>query len=216
MRILNVEFELYTITNKTSKANRENYVYRFINNTILTIMLNVHILDEGFDVPECDSVYITQPNDNINNLIQRMCRCNRITSMKNKCNMYLWSDEDKTQKILNYIRDNTYEDISNKINVYNPIRNKLIGANNNVIDDAQVDVIKRNHLWKHYNQKFTTKIHKHIKKEQEIDINDRLVNAEKENKLLREQMITVLIKINSHLLETIKRTDRTGWGRSRN
>jgi superfamily II DNA or RNA helicase len=82
MKLLNTNFEICTITNKTTKKKREEYIYRFKHNEILTIMINVHILDEGIDIPECDSVYITQPNDNIDNLIQRLCRCNRITRTK--------------------------------------------------------------------------------------------------------------------------------------
>ena len=51
-----------------------------INN--LSIIINVHILDEGIDIPQCDSVYITQPNNNIINIVQRMCRANKITQNK--------------------------------------------------------------------------------------------------------------------------------------
>ena len=51
-----------------------------INN--LSIIINVHILDEGIDITQCDSVYITQPNNNIINIVQRMCRANKITQNK--------------------------------------------------------------------------------------------------------------------------------------
>jgi superfamily II DNA or RNA helicase/phage anti-repressor protein len=138
LKLLNVECEIHTITNKTSKGNRENSIYRIKHNTMLTIILNVHIFDEGIDIPECDSVYITQPGKNIDNLIQRMCRCNRITDTKKECNMYIWTTEKKTKTILDYIKDNTYDKIFEKINSYNPIKNEL----KNKIRDKKSTIIK--------------------------------------------------------------------------
>lgn len=129
LKLLNIQCEIYTITNNTSKNNRNNYVYRFRNNDILTILLSVHILDEGIDVPECDSVFITQPNDNITNLIQRMCRCNRRTETKTSCNMYVWTTDGKAIKILDYIKNNTYKNIFNKIVRYSPIDNAIVSKN---------------------------------------------------------------------------------------
>ncbi|VBB17558.1 DEAD/SNF2-like helicase [Yasminevirus sp. GU-2018] len=124
-KLLNIECEVHTITNKTSKGNRENSMFRFRNNTILTIILNVHILDEGIDVPECDSVYITQPNDNIDNLIQRMCRCNRRTETKTKCHMYIWTTEEKVKRLLQFIKTNTYDDVFDKVKHFDTITNSV-------------------------------------------------------------------------------------------
>lgn len=123
MKLLNIEFEIFMITYKTTKNNRSDSIYRFKHNIQLSIILNVHILDEGIDIPECDSVYITQPNNNKENLIQRLCRCNRVTNTKKVCNMYIWSTANKTNKLLKYIMNNTYDNIRDKINLYNPAKN---------------------------------------------------------------------------------------------
>lgn len=126
MKLLNIEISINVVTNKTNKKNREISINTFKNSCLLSILLNVHILDEGIDIPECDSVFITQPNNNIANLIQRMCRCNRMTSTKKTCNMYIWCTEKKTQKILDYIRENTSDAITGKVNKYDSINNKKI------------------------------------------------------------------------------------------
>jgi superfamily II DNA or RNA helicase len=123
--LLNIECEVHVITNKTSKKNRDGSIYRFRNNDIRTILLNVHILDEGIDIPECDSIYVTQPNNNIDNLIQRMCRCNRRTTTKTKCNMYIWTTELKVTNLLKYIKNNTYDGIFSKIKRYSSGSNKI-------------------------------------------------------------------------------------------
>jgi superfamily II DNA or RNA helicase len=141
LSLLNVECDVHVITNRTSKKNRERSIYRFRNNDVRTIMLNVHILDEGIDIPECDSIYVTQPNDNIDNLIQRMCRCNRRTVNKTKCNMYMWTTEVKVAKLLKYIKDNTYEGIFNKVKQYSAVSNRVAV---NVKNDAKsVKIVKR-------------------------------------------------------------------------
>ena len=71
------------------------------------ILLNVQILNEGIDIPECDSIYITNPTDNIINLVQRMCRCNRIMPNKSLCFVFLWSENKKMQKkIQKYLESN--------------------------------------------------------------------------------------------------------------
>jgi hypothetical protein len=44
-----------------------------------------------------------------------MCRANRIYKDKTECNVYLWCSEKKTNKILNYLFDKTYEYLKNKI-----------------------------------------------------------------------------------------------------
>ena len=59
------------------------------------------------------------------NIIQRMSRANRIICDKNNCNVYLWCKEKKTNKILNFINENTQEFIKNKVFVFNT-DNKLI------------------------------------------------------------------------------------------
>lgn len=150
-KLLNIEIDINIVTTKTTKMNRDVAIHKFKNSNILSIILNVHILDEGIDIPECDSVFVTQPNNNIINLIQRMCRCNRVTEnkKKKKCNMYLWCTEKKTQKVLDYIRINTIESIAGKINKYDPIKNctkikkhKYANKNDHVINAIMNEIFE--------------------------------------------------------------------------
>src|SRR3989442_7968219 len=74
-----------------------------------------------------------------------MCRYNRITTTKRKCNMYICITEKKTKKIIDYIKGNTYDKISEKINTYNPIKNKITKIkNNNDMTFAQIDENEHN------------------------------------------------------------------------
>ena len=75
--------------------------------------------DEGIDIPECDSVFITQPNNNIINIVQRMCRANRITDNKTKCQIFLWCSKNKTKKIFEYLSDNMNGVINDKVIKFN-------------------------------------------------------------------------------------------------
>ena len=114
-KFLNIKLDTWIITYNTSKRNRDKYLSEFKKSNNLSIMVNVHILDEGIDIAECDSVYITQPNNNIINIVQRMCRANRITENKKRCQIYLWCSKNKTNKILEYLSDNTESVIDNKV-----------------------------------------------------------------------------------------------------
>jgi superfamily II DNA or RNA helicase len=83
LKLINHYFEnklkIFNITYQTSSKKREESLTKFRNadNTEINILCNVRIFDEGIDIPECDSIYLTHPNDNIENLIQRISRANR-------------------------------------------------------------------------------------------------------------------------------------------
>jgi superfamily II DNA or RNA helicase len=117
--MLNMELESNIISYNTSRLKRIEIINNFKSSNKISILLNIHILDEGIDIPECDSIFIIQPNDNILNLVQRICRCNRITEYKTKCNMLLWCGERKINKVLNYISDKTNNELNNKIFKFN-------------------------------------------------------------------------------------------------
>ena len=133
-KLLNVSLDTWIITYKTSRTNRDKYLYQFKKSNTLSIIINVHILDEGIDIPYCDSVYITQPNNNIINIVQRMCRANRITQNKKKCQIYLWCSKNKINKILKYLSLNTDNIVDNKI-IKMSLTNNLITVNNYKFDD---------------------------------------------------------------------------------
>lgn len=76
-KLLNRELEYRQIDYTTKKTIREKIINNFKQTTKIAIIINVHILDEGINIPECDSVFITQPSNNMINIIQRMYRANR-------------------------------------------------------------------------------------------------------------------------------------------
>jgi len=156
--MLNVELETNIISYNTSRLKRIEIINNFKSSNKMSILLNIHILDEGIDIPECDSIFIIQPNDNILNLVQRMCRCNRITEYKTKCNMLLWCGERKMNKILNYISDKTNNEFENKIfkfiinnknnnydqiNVSDLLNKKQINTDNNIINHNLISLLKK-------------------------------------------------------------------------
>ena len=124
-KLLNVDIEYWQIDCNTKKTTREKIINNFKQSTKISIIINVHILDEGINIPECDSVFITQPSNNMINIIQRMCRANRIVNNKMNCNIYLWCKEKKTKIILNHIYNNTDGFIKDKVFIYNT-ENKII------------------------------------------------------------------------------------------
>ena len=97
LKTLNIYFDfnlkINQITYDTIKSKRIEYLNRFqYDDTCINILCNVHILDEGIDIPNCDSVYLTHPNNNIINIIQRISRANRLnTSNVNKiARIFIW------------------------------------------------------------------------------------------------------------------------------
>lgn len=134
-------------------------IHTFIETSKIAILINVHILDEGINIPSCDSVFITQPSNNMINIIQRMCRSNRITENKSSCNIYLWCHEKKTDLILNYIFENTDGFIKDKVFIYNTdkkiiekhIIQKLINNNSNLYYSINNKIIL-NELIEYINQ----------------------------------------------------------------
>ena len=148
-KLLNVEIDSWIITCNTAKTKRANYLYNFKKSNKLSIMINVHILDEGIDIPECDSVFITQPNNNIINIVQRLCRANRITEYKTQCQIFLWCNKNKTAKILEYLSDNTNGIIDSKViklnikyNCTNKIKHIINSENKNTTNITILDYLK--------------------------------------------------------------------------
>jgi superfamily II DNA or RNA helicase/phage anti-repressor protein len=128
----NIEIEREQIDCNTKRIKRNEIIKNFKSSNKMFILLNVHVLDEGIDIPECDSVYITQPNNNIINIVQRMCRANRIYKNKTECNIYLWCYEKKIKQITNYL----FEKINNEI-----IKQKIFKINENKKDKYIINAI---------------------------------------------------------------------------
>ena len=139
LQTLNIYFELnikvYEINYKTTTKNRDKSLIKFKNdNTCINIICNVHILDEGIDIPECDSVYLTHPNNNPINIIQRISRSNRLDINNNDkiAKIFIWSkNEIKLEQIIN--RLSTYIKITHGKETNDIINNMSIYVNNNNI-----------------------------------------------------------------------------------
>jgi len=136
--VLNVYFEfkiaVYEINYNIGKNARNTVLTKFRNNkTKISIILNVHVLDEGIDIPECDSVYITNPNNNPINIIQRISRANRIIKGIEKiAKIMLWG---KNYEQLNLIFENTKNIINLKIG---NIKNEFINSKENIILNTNI------------------------------------------------------------------------------
>lgn len=152
LQTLNIYFEfnikVYDINYKTTSKNREKTLIKFKNDNIcINILCNVHILDEGIDIPECDSVYLTHPNNNPINIIQRISRSNRVDVNNNEkiAKIFLWcKNEIKLELIINnlstYIKinyGNEYNNIINFKNNYNKKDNNIL-TNNKTLDEFEI------------------------------------------------------------------------------
>ena len=131
----NHNIKVYNINYNTSTNIRNKYLTKFqSDNSSINIMCNVHILDEGIDIPTCDSIYLTHPNNNPTNIIQRISRANRLDdNNKDKiAKIFLWT---KDKMKLNNIIDNISTVITVKYgyNVNIPIENNEIYIENNNI-----------------------------------------------------------------------------------
>lgn len=133
LKLVNVYHDLkiavYNINYNTGKTTRNLSLTKFRNNnTKISIILNVHILDEGIDIPECDSVFLTNPNNNPINLIQRISRANRKSINNDKiAKILIWS---KNQETLNDVLKRIEHYIPIK---YNKIDSEFINNNSNSI-----------------------------------------------------------------------------------
>lgn len=126
-KFFNIKSELENITYYTSRRNRKRIIEKFKKPTDnYSILLNVSILNEGVDIPDCDSIFITNNTDNMINTVQRMSRCNRITKTKNECYIYLWTDQTKIEKIYEYMNMDNLEFIKSKIKIKNMSEQKEV------------------------------------------------------------------------------------------
>ena len=151
LKTMNIYFELnikvYEINYNTTKKKRKEYFNKFKNdNSYINIICNVHVLDEGIDIPECDSIYLTHPNNNPINIIQRISRANRLDNNNKEkiAKVFIWSkDNIKLENIMKNINKtiiikygkeiNDYINTNNEINTKNIMVQKYV--KNNVLDD---------------------------------------------------------------------------------
>ena len=174
LKTINIYFSMslgvYNINYNTSRTKRNISLTKFKNNkTKICIMLNVHILDEGIDIPACDAVYLTHPNNNPVNIIQRISRANRISENKTIANVLLWSkNELKLENIIKLLE--TYIPVK-----FNNINNEFI--NNRILNNDN-DI--NNNITSNCNKKAFTNIILKFFKDNNIEI---LILTDNNNKL---------------------------------
>jgi superfamily II DNA or RNA helicase len=135
LKTINIYFDLnikvYEITCNTTKKKRLESINKFKNdNNMINILCNVHILNEGIDIPECDSIYLTHPNNNPINIIQRISRANRLdnNNINKITKIFIWSrDKIKLEQIM--------KNITKIINIKYGIES------NEFINEEKVDVV---------------------------------------------------------------------------
>jgi superfamily II DNA or RNA helicase len=125
-KLCNIDIDVQIIVNDITQKQRSERIKIFRESDNLAFLLSVHILDEGIDIPECDSVFVTKPDEDIDNLIQRISRCNRMMEGKNKPCTYLWCEYKKIKNILNSINSKFVCDISDNVTTLAVKANKTI------------------------------------------------------------------------------------------
>jgi superfamily II DNA or RNA helicase len=84
-----------SITSSVSDKKRKELLKEFIEYKGKALVCSVRILNECVDIPECDSILITNPGDNKISNIQRLNRATRRdkNNPEKKAHIYLWCDE---------------------------------------------------------------------------------------------------------------------------
>jgi len=140
----NLKLAIYSIDYKTGKNVRNTAITKFRNNaTKISVILNVHVLDEGIDIPECDSVFLTNPNNNPINIIQRISRANRLHKNKVIANILLWTkDHIKLNDIIKLLAD--YVPVKFPSTNANKFINNFKNIENNIKKNLSSDVVITN------------------------------------------------------------------------
>ena len=175
-KFFNIKCELENITYYTSRRNRKRIIEKFKkHNDWYSILLNVSILNEGVDIPDCDSIFITNNTDNMINTVQRMCRCNRITQTKTDCYIYLWTDQNKIEKIYEYLNMDNLEFVKSKIRITNLTEQK----------EVKKKISFTEYFLKNSNIEYHNEILTIFENLEKLDSKEYLINHEKLQKWLK-------------------------------
>jgi superfamily II DNA or RNA helicase len=104
------------INSEISYVEREKIINEFQNENYLQIKIlcSIRILNEGIDIPKCDSIFINKISDNSNDIItfQRICRANRLVKENptKVANCFIWTDDlNKIIGSLSLLKENDIE-----------------------------------------------------------------------------------------------------------
>jgi superfamily II DNA or RNA helicase len=159
LEFVNIHFKntlkMYEMNAQTCGNTRKQILKEFSELNDYGIICNVRILDEGIDIPSCDSVYLLEPFLNDIRIIQRICRSNRLNKdIPDKvAGIYVWeSNDDKIIKIKELLNktfgytdenDNKYKVISykNSTDKNSTDKNSIDINNNNNTNDNIINNI---------------------------------------------------------------------------
>eukprot|EP00596_Hydrurales_sp_CCMP1899_P003625 CAMPEP_0119045650 /NCGR_PEP_ID=MMETSP1177-20130426/41670_1 /TAXON_ID=2985 /ORGANISM="Ochromonas sp, Strain CCMP1899" /LENGTH=794 /DNA_ID=CAMNT_0007017797 /DNA_START=468 /DNA_END=2849 /DNA_ORIENTATION=- len=90
-----LEYDVSQITSFDKDTSRKEILNKFSNSNTRQLLLSVRILDEGIDIPLCDSIFIMYPSNSKIRTIQRINRCTRINSADpfKIGRLFLWCDD---------------------------------------------------------------------------------------------------------------------------
>ena len=151
--IYDVPIYMDVMTYNTSLKKRNEILKNFRENTMLSIIVSVHILDECVNIQECDSIYISYKNKFQVKTIQRICRCLRIHSSKRqKSGIFLYCKKiNEIQNYFNEIIDNKIDlnmevtdDVSEIMNNYKTDENLILFENKNIQQNESNVVCEKN------------------------------------------------------------------------
>ena len=100
-----------SITSFTLPNESNNILTEFQRKHCISLLASVRILDEGIDIPKCDSIFLSNLTDSFSAIrtVQRMFRANRLDpdNDNKKENIYFWTNEYlKSLDALKLLREN--------------------------------------------------------------------------------------------------------------
>jgi superfamily II DNA or RNA helicase len=131
------------ITNEISHKKRIEIFNDFkSNNNYLTIILSIRILDEGIDLPCCDSIFVTYDSNSKIRNIQRIMRATRKYHEKMCASILCWCTDTENIDFLASIKAFDPE-LSTKIQVKSVKYNEKTDTNNGTIETVKENIIKQ-------------------------------------------------------------------------
>jgi superfamily II DNA or RNA helicase len=168
----NYKYHIDSIICLDTKNSRIKKLQEFNNNTDISILCSVGILDECIDIPSCDSVYITYNCVSKIRIIQRISRALRKHNNK-VAKILIWIENNNINPVINAIKE-IDNNIISKIKYINC-------TNKNLSLDEYKNIQK-------YNKEFKIKILENIIKCKNIT-NDKFKDLNIFNFLLNHQII---------------------------
>jgi superfamily II DNA or RNA helicase len=126
-----LELKMDSITDIDSSKQRKEKLNVFQENDKISVLFSIRILDEGIDIPCCDSVFISYPSKAKIRNIQRIMRTCRKYSTKNYAKILYWTDDEKDLEFLSSLKE------------FDPELKSKIKVNSNQYEEFETKEIKK-------------------------------------------------------------------------